>query len=263
MKIREAKNAKAVIVIVHGAFEHSGRYDWVVEQLISHDYHVVYGDLPGQGENIPTKRGHIRSFQQYLDTVKTWVNHAKSYELPIFLFGHSMGGLISIRFVQTMNIPLDGVILSSPAVGITSGPNKVLRAIASLVNPIYPSLRVKTGIKSSVATRNEEFVAKDEDDPLFLRKVSIRWFLEFQKAAEKANKDVNNYKNIPTLMLQSGVDHLVDKDVGINWFNKIKVNEKSIHVYDELYHELLNEPEREEVMREIVQFIEGKRKQTH
>lgn len=73
MKIREAKNAKAVIVIVHGAFEHSGRYDWVVEQLISHDYHVVYGDLPGQGENIPTKRGHIRSFQQYLDTVKTWV----------------------------------------------------------------------------------------------------------------------------------------------------------------------------------------------
>lgn len=54
MKIREAKNAKAVIVIVHGAFEHSGRYDWVVEQLISHDYHVVYGDLPGQGENIPT-----------------------------------------------------------------------------------------------------------------------------------------------------------------------------------------------------------------
>lgn len=91
---------------------HSGRYDWVVEQLISHDYHVVYGDLPGQGENIPTKRGHIRSFQQYLDTVKTWVNHAKSYELPIFLFGHSMGGLISIRFVQTMNIPLDGVILS-------------------------------------------------------------------------------------------------------------------------------------------------------
>lgn len=64
-------------------------------------------------------------------------------------------------------------------------------------------------------------------------------------------------------MLQSGVDHLVDKDVSINWFNKIKVNEKSIHVYDELYHELLNEPEREEVMREIVQFIEGKRKQTH
>ncbi|MBR7555008.1 alpha/beta hydrolase [Allobacillus sp. GCM10007491] len=263
MRIQEAKNAKAVVVIVHGAFEHSGRYDWVVEQLVTHGYHVVYGDLPGQGENIPSKRGHIRSFQQYIETVKTWVDQAKTYELPVFLLGHSMGGLISIRFVQTMNTSLDGVILSSPAVGITSGPNKALRAIASLMNPFYPSLRVKTGIQSSAATRNEEFVAQDKDDPLFLRKVSIRWFLEFQKAAEQANKNVNHYKNIPTLMLQSGKDQLVDKDVSIDWFNKINVNEKSIHVYDELYHELLNEPEREEVMREIVQFIEGKRQRTH
>lgn len=258
MKIKEVDSPKAVVVIIHGAFEHSGRYDWVVEQFNHLGYHVVYGDLPGQGENIGKKKGHIDRFQQYIDTVKDWVGHAKTYDLPIFLFGHSMGGLTAIRLVQTENVPLDGVILSSPALGLKTGPEKVLKVIAGILDKITPRLTLKTGVHSSAATRNQALVKKDDEDPLFVRKVSVRWFMEFEKSIEKANKDKKKYRDIPTLMLQSGTDKLVDQDASIDWFNQLQINEKKIKVYEDLYHELLNEPEQDEVMEEIRQFIEGR-----
>ncbi|MGM8216537.1 alpha/beta hydrolase [Bacillaceae bacterium W0354] len=249
-------DAKGVVVVVHGAFEHSGRYDWVIDQLNKHDYHVVYGDLPGQGRS-ESKKGYIESFQQYIETVSSWVDRALQFELPVFLFGHSMGGLISIRLMEQKNLNIHGVILSSPALGIVNGLSKPLYHLSKILNVISPTMKFPTGIESQFATRNKAYHARDEVDPLFLRKVSVRWYHEFERAIRVAFDEINRYPDIPTLLLQSGQDKLVHVSEVERWFNQLTIENKTLKIWDELYHELLNEPEREDVLKDVIQFIES------
>ena len=96
--------AKAVVVIVHGAFEHHRRYGWLIEMWRLSGFHVIMGDLPGQGMTTRANRGHIDSFDEYLYEVKDWIQAAYQFDLPVFLIGHSMGGLISIRLLQEEEI---------------------------------------------------------------------------------------------------------------------------------------------------------------
>ncbi|PKR78146.1 phospholipase [Halalkalibacillus sediminis] len=258
MIVRETENPTAVVVVIHGAFEHSGRYEWLFNKLLKQGYHIVYGDLPGQGVT-QKKLGHIKSFKQYFDTVSEWIDQAKTYDLPVFLLGHSMGGLIAIRILQEQNIEVDGVILSSPALGLCNVPEKPLYMLSKVLNVLAPSVLVPTNVHSKMATRNEAFIARDVSDPLYLRKVSVRWYLEFEKGIDLAFKKIKKYPDVPTLLLQSGEDLLVDVDAVKKWFNQVDLSEKKIKIYEDLYHEILNEPERDEVYADVIQFIEHQR----
>jgi lysophospholipase len=255
MIVRRADQAKAVVVVVHGAFEHSGRYEWMFDRLNHYGFHVIAGDLPGQGKT-KGKRGHIKSFTEYIVTVLSWIDEAKKYDLPVFLFGHSMGGLAAIRTVQQHKTDLAGVILSSPALGMKNGLARPVYFVSKFLNVATPSARFKTGVRSYFATRNEAYNAHDVSDPLFLRKVSIRWYHEFEKAIAMAFKKMDQYPDVPTILLQGGDDHLVDIEAVKEWFNGIDVHEKSIKIYEKLYHEIINEPERDDVLADIISFLD-------
>src|SRR5690625_4840620 len=119
----EVSEPRGVIVIVHGAGEHHGRYKWLAEKWNEHGFEVIMGDLPGQGKS-RGKRGHIQSFSQYIDVVGEWIEAARKRNLPILLLGHSMGGLIIIRLLMERAIVVHGVILSSPCLGLSQPPPK-------------------------------------------------------------------------------------------------------------------------------------------
>ncbi|MFD2639681.1 alpha/beta hydrolase [Piscibacillus salipiscarius] len=255
MIVKHADQPKGVIVAVHGAFEHAGRYEWLFDRFNHFGFHVVAGDLPGQGTT-KGKRGHIRSFTEYIVTVLSWIDEAKKYDFPVFLFGHSMGGLTAIRTVQQHQTDVNGIILSSPALGMKNGLARPVYFASKLLNVATPSIRFKTGVRSDMATRNEGYKAHDVSDPLFLRKVSVRWYHEFERAIALAFKKIHKYPDIPTILLQGGDDHLVDVEAVKEWFNSIDVSDKSIKIYEELYHEILNEPERELVLKDVISFID-------
>lgn len=101
----EVSEPRGVVVMVHGAGEHHGRYEWLAKKWNEHGFDVIMGDLPGQGKT-RGRRGHIQSFQQYLDAVEEWLDATREKRLPILLLGHSMGGLISIRTVMERDNPL-------------------------------------------------------------------------------------------------------------------------------------------------------------
>jgi len=254
MKKSLANDAKAVIVIIHGAFEHSGRYEWLIEQFNNHGFHVVYGDLPGHGKT-DGKKGHVHSFQYYINTASTWMDEAKTFHLPTFLFGHSMGGLISIRMLQQMEKDIDGVVLSSPALGLLTGLSKPLFTLSKPLNIALPTMRFPTGVSSQMATRNDAFHKRDAEDPLYLKKVSVRWYHEFEKAIKQAILSINDYTDIPTYIIQSGKDQLVDIKAVKKWYGELNISDKTIKIWEELYHELLNEPERHTVFNDVLQFI--------
>lgn len=254
MKKSLVKDGRAIIVLTHGAFEHSGRYDWLIEQFNEHHFHVIYGDLPGHGTS-EGKRGHIHHFQHYINTVSTWVDEAATFNVPTFLFGHSMGGLITIRLLQQMDKEVTGVILSSPALGLLTGLPKPLFTLSKALNITFPQMKFPTGVNSHMATTNEMFHQRDAQDPLYLKKVTVRWYHEFEKAIKQAFLSIDDYANIPTYIIQAGEDKLVDKNAVQSWYDSLNIKDKSFKMWEQLYHELLNEPERQTVFNDVLHYI--------
>ncbi|MFB4159930.1 lysophospholipase [Geomicrobium sp. JSM 1781026] len=253
MRIWEAEHAIGVIVIVHGAGEHYGRYDWLIERLNREHFHVVAGDLPGYGRT-RGKRGHVDHFQQYIDTVHHWYKEAVAFELPVFLFGHSMGGLAVIRMMMEKQLPVRGVILSSPCLALYDPPNKALTAAAKTMHRIVPGLSFKNGIRAEHATRSPEVRTEFLKDELFVHTVSVRWYQELSKAMKVSLDHAYEFPNVSLLVLQAGEDYLVDKTAAHEWFNRLRIEDRAMREWRGLYHELFNEPEREEVFRFMLYF---------
>ncbi|UTR11464.1 alpha/beta hydrolase [Evansella sp. LMS18] len=252
----EAKDAKAVFVIVHGAGEYHVRYNWVVEQLTKLQYHVVLGDLPGQGTTTGPS-GHINSFNDYIVNVAKWLSEAKQYELPVILLAHSMGGLISIHTLMKMNekdLP-DAVILSSPCLGLANDPPVSKKLMASILNIAAPRFRFPSGLAPGSGTRSEEMRKRDVADPLLVKKVSARWYTELVKAMKQAQERTDAFPDIPVLVSQGGTDLIVNKERGRAWFDKLPVSNKYYREWEGLYHEVLNEPEQDRVFAHMLGFV--------
>jgi lysophospholipase len=256
MKKWEAENAKAVMVIVHGAAEHHGRYKWLVEMWRSSGVHVIMGDLPGHGTTTRSRRGHIDQFDEYIFEVESWLKEAFKYELPVFLLGHSMGGLVVIRALQEKHIPLKGVILSSPCLGLAEYPPKVLEWLSKGLNYVFPKMRFDTNLTVEKATRNKDVREQDENDSLYITKVSVRWYQELLKAMKLAFQNIDKLPDIPILLMQAGEDKIVNKVLVKEWFDKLHAAEKTYKEWKDLYHEIFNEPEREEVFKYAKHFVE-------
>lgn len=242
----EAENAKAVIVMVHGAAEHHGRYKWLIEMWRSVGVHVVMGDLPGQGMTT-RRRGHIESFDDYINEIAKWVNEALKYQLPIFMLGHSMGGLAIIRTLQERKLPIQAVILSSPCISLSEYPPKGLEWISKVLNYVHPSMLFDSKLSVEMATRNKEIQELDKNDSLYVTKVSVRWYRELRKAMKLAFMNIHKLPDIPILLMQAGEDKIVDKTAVRQWFDKLPISEKTYKEWPKLYHEIFNEYERNEV----------------
>lgn len=252
--------AKAVIVMVHGAMEHHRRYGWLIEMWRASGFHIIMGDLPGQGMTTRSRRGHIDSFDEYIFEVKDWVQAAYRYDLPVFLLGHSMGGLVSIRLLQEEKLNIAGVILSSPCLGVINTPSKVLNAFSYALNIIYPSLRLKSGLTVEMATRNPDVREADVNDTLYITKVSVRWYRELSAAMKLAFEKIGEIQDVPMLVMQAGDDKIVNKNTVKEWFNGVPLSEKRFKEWQKCYHEIFNEPEREEIFEYAKDFVSSQLK---
>lgn len=255
MRKWEVAEARGVVVMVHGAGEHHGRYEWLAKKWNEHGFEVIMGDLPGQGKS-RGRRGHIQSFHYYLDVVEEWLDEARLRKLPIILFGHSMGGLIAIRtLMERDSSMIQCAVLSSPCLGLSQPPPKSKEFATKLVHRITPTLSAKSGIRTEHVTRNEEIREAYLKDELRVKKVSVRWYQELTKAMRLAHRYPEKFPNIPLLVLQAGEDLVVNKFDVLDWFDQLQLTEKYYKEWEGLYHELFNEPEREDVFRRTIGFI--------
>ncbi|KGA98778.1 phospholipase [Alkalihalobacillus alcalophilus ATCC 27647 = CGMCC 1.3604] len=249
------EDSRATIVIVHGAGEHHGRYEWLANKWNEHGINVVMGDLPGQGRT-RGKRGHINSFSQYLDSVDEWVKEAEKQEVPVYLLGHSMGGLVAIRYMmEKKNNIIKGLMLSSPCLGLYKPPSQGREMMSKALHRVSPSLTVNSGINSSLVTRNEEIRELYMRDELRVSKVSVRWYRELSKAMHLAIRYPEKMPDIPLVVMQAGDDKIVSKYAVKDWFDSLDIAEKAYKEWNGFYHEVFNEPEREDVFRYAVGFM--------
>ncbi|MBP1933924.1 alpha/beta hydrolase [Ammoniphilus resinae] len=248
-------DSKGAVLLVHGAGEHLDRYQWLIDRWNQVGFDVYGGDLPGYGRS-EGKRGHINSFEDYLQAVDDWFQAlTKKTDSEPFLFGHSLGGLISARFMETRKRKVKGVVLSSPCFGISMKVPPWKQQIAKGLNMIYPSLVMSAGIKPEFVSRNQSILQVYSTDPLNTKGASVRWYMELEKNMLVNRQENHCFPDVPLLIHQAGHDLVVDAAEVRSWFDQSQIKDKTYKEWPGLYHEILNEPERDLVFTEIYRWM--------
>lgn len=255
----DVENPRAGLVIAHGLGEHSGRYQNMMERLASKQIAVWALDHRGHGQSGGPK-GHILHFDQYLMDLQALVETASTElgeERKLFLLGHSMGGLIAISFAIRFGRMIDGLIVSSPSLGMIVEVPAWKSTLGKFMSNVWPGLTMANELDADKISHDKNIVADYDSDPLVHDKVSARWFTEFTGAMEKAQENTGNL-NGPVLMQIAGDDHLVRAESSKEFFEKLTCEDKEIYLYDSLYHEIYNEVEsdREKVLIDLEDWIE-------
>jgi len=137
---------------------------------------------------------------------------------------------------------MNGVILSSPSLGIGVKVPFLKKAIGKFMSSVAPGLTLSNGIDITKISHDKQVVRAYEDDALVHDRVSARWFTEFMKAIEKAGNSAPELK-VPILMQLAGDDALTDVNASQKFFDGLTVDDKAVYVYEKLYHEIYNESE--------------------
>ncbi|NQV41972.1 MAG: alpha/beta hydrolase [Candidatus Marinimicrobia bacterium] len=249
------KDAKGVVLITHGIAEHSGRYAHVAQSLVEAGYTAVGFDLRGHGKS-SGKRNYINSFQDYLNDLQEVLNRTRSShpDLPLFLFGHSMGGGIVTLFTIERNPDVKGVLLSGPSVKVSDDISPFLQKISGVISAILPKLPV-VKLDSSDISKDPEVVNAYDEDPLNYRGgVLARTGSELLKATKTITAR-SQVIDLPILIMHGDTDKLSDVSGSEMLYANVSSTDKTLKIYKGLYHEILNEPEQDQVKADIINWL--------
>jgi acylglycerol lipase len=249
--------AKAVLFIVHGLAEHSGRYMNLVNRFIPLGY-AIYGiDHLGHGKS-EGPRLYVERFEDFTRPLMSVVEIIRSRHpgLPVFLIGHSLGGLIGAMYLLARQDDFAGAVLSGPAV---KPPANVLPAvifIGRVLSVLAPKAEL-VPLDAEGVSRDPAVVAAYLADPLVSRgKMTARLGAEMLSAMKCLRAEAGRIR-IPLLIVQGSADRLVDPDGARILVDAAASADKKLIVYDGLYHEVFNEPEHDRVITEVETWLEG------
>jgi len=248
-------DVKAVLLIVHGLGEHSGRYMNFVNHFVPLGYAVYGFDHIGHGRS-EGKREGIRRFSDYTETLTRYYKKVKESQHgePIFLVGHSMGGLIVSHYLLEHRADFNGAIISAPVVKVSDTISKTTISLGKLLSVVAPQLGLLS-LDVKAISRDPEVVKKYVDDPLvFHGKTPARLAAELLKAMLYVTAQTEKI-TIPFIVVQGGADTLVDPGGAQMLYDRAGSADKTIKIYDGLYHEVFNEPEHPQVLKDVEMWI--------
>jgi alpha-beta hydrolase superfamily lysophospholipase len=245
---------KTVICMMHGMGEHINRYDHVAKMFTTNDYAVIGCDLRGHGKS-EGKRGHFPDFDTFMNDVDALLKAVSAHfpNAKQILYGHSMGGNLLANYMLRRQPIIAGAILSSPYFQLAFQPSKVTLFVGRLMKDIFPALSLSSGLDSSAISRDVKEVKKYNEDPLVHDKVSAKMGIEMigtgQWAIDNADK-----LTIPTLVFHGTADRLTSHH-GSELFAEKAGEIVTFISFEGLYHETHNEPEKLEVFKEIILWL--------
>jgi acylglycerol lipase len=249
--------ARAVLLVVHGIGEHGGRYMNVVNHLIPRGYAVYAVDHIGHGKSEGT-RGYVERFEDYIDTLKIFFDMVRGWQpgRPIFMLGHSLGGLIGAVYLLDYQAGLAGAVISGPVVKVPENISPVTVALGKLLSALTPKFGL-VGLKADGVSRDPAVVQAYVDDPLvYTGKTPARSAAEMLKAMRRVEAEGARI-TLPILILQGSEDKLVDPRGAQMLYDKVGSTDKTYKLYEGLYHEVHNEPERDRVLGDVGAWLEG------
>jgi len=245
------------VILVHGFGEHSGRYAAISDHLVKHGFNVTSYDLRGHGQSdgLP---GHIDRFKYYEDDLDRIVSSVRSGLDPrnLFIIGHSLGGLVTLRFLAMRGSSVTGAVLSAPliSVAVEVPAHKVM--MARVGARLMPKLRLDNEIDPAHLSRDPEVGIAYAKDPLVNRLVSAKWFAEATKAMQEVVAWAGDIKT-PLLVMHGTEDRLASVEATKSLFEAVGSSDKELVILPGFYHEIFNEPEKETVYERVSDWLEA------
>lgn len=250
---RPEGTARAVVVICHGVKSHSGYYLWAAEQLVAHGLAVYALDLRGRGQS-DGERFYIGRFDDYLDDVDAVMGLVRSREpgLPVFLLGHSAGGVVSSVYTLEHQADLAGLICESFAFQVYA-PDFALAVLKGL-SYVAPHAHV-LDLKTADFSRDPNAIEAMETDPLIAGEVQpTRTVAELVLADERLKREFPLI-TLPVLILHGTADKVTRPEGSQLFYDTAGSADKTLNLYEGHAHDLLNDNDKEKVMADITTWI--------
>lgn len=249
----QPEEVKAVVVLVHGMGEHSNRYEHVAEKLNKNKYAVVGYDNFGHGRTAG-KRGHNPNFEALLAVIDEVIHKAQELypNKPVFLYGHSMGGNLVVNYTLRKKHLLKGSIATSPFLKLAFQPPAWKMFLGKLLQKIAPSVTLGNELDANHVSRDKEEVRKYIKDPLVHNKISPNYSITVLETGKWAIQNATKL-NVPMFLAHGTDDKIIDYK-GTESFAE-KTNLGSLKLYENGYHELHNDICREELLQDIVTWL--------
>jgi alpha-beta hydrolase superfamily lysophospholipase len=251
--------AKANLVLCHGVNSHGGQYIRAGEAFAARGFAVTALDLRGRGKS-DGERFYIDSIDDYVSDLALAIElgRSKHPDLPLYLLGHSAGGVTAVTYALDHQDKLNGLICESFAFRVYA-PNFALKLLEA-VDHIAPHAHVLK-LKMEDFSRDPEWVAQLNADPLTKDEVQpVGTVAAFARAGERFEREFERI-TLPVLILHGTADKATRPDGSQEFFDKAGSTDKSLKFYEGHYHDLLNDLGREEVFDDIVTWIDGRVRQ--
>jgi lysophospholipase len=248
----------ARLAIVHGYGDHSGRYREFMEWLAATGVGCAAVDLRGQGK-AAGRSGFVHHWEDYLDDVDAFLESGAVRELggaetPLFVLGHSHGGLVVTAATLRSREDVAGYVLSAPFFRNRMRVPLSKVVLSRLVDPVFPWLPVPIGLRDEWMSRDESQVRESGTDPLIVRVATPRWFLGCRRVQEEVFGRAPEFRD-PVLVLVGDADPISDPRAVHDFFLNLGSSDKTFRLYPDRLHELLRESNRLTIYEHIRAWV--------
>lgn len=260
------RKKKGILVVVHGQGEHGKRYKTLVDYFVPKGYVVYSMDRRGHGISWGQK-GHVEKFKDYVDDLKLFfrrINELENNDLPTYLVGHSVGGLVVLHYLlKCPDKPrrLAGTILSSPCLGLVMKANPIKKLAAKLLAGICPTFSQDTGLEGDITTHDEGIIRNDARDTRLHSMMSARLYTELLRAMEEITGKGGGITT-DCLFLCAGDDKVVSLEATRQFAAGMHPDRDMTIVYKRYYHEVFNEVGREKVFQDMENWLKYRKRRS-
>lgn len=249
---------KAIVCLVHGHGEHTGRYEHVGKALNEAGYALFGFDLRGHGQS-GGSRGYIPSLDAALSDIHQFIGFQKGNfpDLPIFLYGHSLGGMLALAYAIRYGNELQGVITTGAFLRSSLWDQKAKVALAKMLGSLIPKLTLPSGLDPNIISRDSDVVKKYVNDPLVHDRASFGLVMTTLTGIDLCFAHAK--ETTSPLLLMHGTEDKASYASGSEEFAQLASEtnkDVTVKLWDSLYHEIHNEPEQVEVFKFMIEWLD-------
>ncbi len=245
---------KMVVFLIHGLGEHSGRYASMAQYYACFGIEVGSFDLRGHGKS-DGQRGHCDDFQQLIRDIDRFLNQGSSIDIakPRFIYGHSLGATLAIKYALSHPGKYNGVILSAPMLKPAFELPKWKMVLGRAMQSLWPTLSLSNEVDINALSRDKAVLIKNQEDPLIHDRISVKLGMQVLEAGEQLLEEAS-LVDFPLLMMHGDADDLTCHKAS-RAFSECAGEQSTLKIWDGFYHELHHEPEKKDVYNYCIDWM--------